>query len=297
MRTAARRFAPAGFVVVLLIVLVAATQLPMLGAGGLLHPARRPVMERPPRGCRDATFQGAGVNLTGWQCPAPGARRGTLVYLHGIADNRTSGAGVIERFGKRGFDGVAYDSRAHGESGGEACTYGFFEKQDLRRVLDTVASGPIVLLGTSLGAAVALQQAAEDTRVSAVVAVETFSDLRTVATERAPFFFTTGVVARAFQLAEQQGHFRIDLVSPLVAAAGITVPVLLVHGEADVETSPEHSRRVFAALKGPKRLVVVPGAPHNGSLRPEVWSEIERWVDDVLARHRARMALELATSL
>ena len=73
--------------------------------------------------------------LKGWQCRTSAVRLGTLVYLHGITDNRTSAAGIIERFGRRGFDVVAYDSRAHGESEGEACTYGFFEKQDLHRVL------------------------------------------------------------------------------------------------------------------------------------------------------------------
>jgi hypothetical protein len=52
-----------------------------------------------------------------------------------------SAVGVIQRFVPRGFDVVAYDSRAHGESDGDACTYGFFEKQDLRRVLDTVRPG------------------------------------------------------------------------------------------------------------------------------------------------------------
>lgn len=89
-------------------------------------------------------------------------------------------------YGPRGFDVVAYDSRAHGESDGDVCTYGFYEARDLHRVLDTVAPGPVVLFGTSLGAAVALQETAGDPRVTAVVAAETFSDLRTVASERAP---------------------------------------------------------------------------------------------------------------
>jgi pimeloyl-ACP methyl ester carboxylesterase len=209
-------------------------------------------------------------------------RRGTIVYLHGVADNRTSGTGVIERFGPRGFDVVAYDSRAHGESGGQACTYGFFEKQDLGRVLDSVGPGPIVLLGTSLGAAVALQQAAVDPRISTVIAAETFSDLRTVATERAPFFFTAALIAQAFRLAERQEHFAVDDVSPIAAASRIRIPVLLIHGEKDSDTSPDHSRRVFAALNGPKRLIVVQGAAHNGSLRTETWGEIDRWIDDVL---------------
>ncbi len=257
-------------------------QLPAAGAGGLLHPARHRVVGPPPPTCQDATFAGEGVNLKGWQCRASGTRRGTLVYLHGIADNRSSGAGVIERFGRRGFDVVAYDSRAHGESEGDVCTYGFFEKQDLHRVLDTVGPGPVVLVGTSLGAAVALQEAARDVRVTAVVAAETFSDLRTVATERAPFFFTFGIIGRAFQLAEQQGGFQVDAVSPVIAAAEIKSPVLLIHGAADSETPPEHSRRVLDALAGSKRLILVPGAGHNDSLRGDVWIEIERWLDEVV---------------
>jgi uncharacterized protein len=260
---------------------VLVSQLPGIGAGGLLHPARNPVVQATPPSCDDAVFAGAGVELKGWRCRASGDRRGTVVYLHGVADNRGSAAGAVSRFGARGFDVVAYDSRAHGDSEGDVCTYGFFEKQDLRRVLDTVGPGPIVLVGTSLGAAVALQEAAEDRRVSAVVAAETFADLRTIATERAPFFFTPGIIRRAFDLAEQLGHFQVDAVSPVIAAAQITAPVLIIHGDVDTDTVPEHSKRVFAALKGPKRLIMVPGAPHNESLRAEVWEEIVRWVDDV----------------
>jgi pimeloyl-ACP methyl ester carboxylesterase len=259
-----------------------ASQLPSVGAGGLLHPARHRVEAAAPPTCRDATFAGDAVSLRGWQCRTAGKRRGTLVYLHGVADNRSSARGIIERFGRQGFDVVAYDSRAHGESDGEVCTYGYFEKEDLHRVLDTVGVGPIVLLGTSLGAAVAIQEAAHDPRVSAIVAVETFSDLRTVATERAPVFFTSGIIERAFQLAELQGHFNVDAVSPVEAAAHVLTPVLLIHGAADAETRPEHSRRVLAALAGPKRLILVPGARHNESLRGEVWGEIEHWLDETI---------------
>jgi uncharacterized protein len=273
--------------VILVFALVASSQLPAIGAGGLLHPGRRQVTGAVPRACQDATFPGEGVSLKGWKCRATGSRRGTMVYLHGVADNRTSGAGVVDRFGPRGFDVVAYDSRAHGDSGGDLCTYGFYEKQDLHRVLDAVQPGPIVLIGTSLGAAVALQEAAGDPRVTAVVTAEIFSDLRTVATERAPFFFTSRVISRAFRLAEQQGAFQVDAVSPMTAARAITQPVLLIHGDADVDTPPDHSRRVLDALAGPKRLILVPGAGHNGSLRGTVWTEIERWIDAVLAQTSA----------
>ena len=256
-------------------------QLPALGAGGLLHPARHVTNLPPPDRCAAADFPGEGITLRGWRCSTTGVR-GTIVYLHGIADNRGSSAGVIPRFLARGFDVIAYDSRAHGDSQGDACTYGFFEKQDLHRVIDAIGSGPVVLMGTSLGAAVALQEAADDPRISAVVAAETFSDLRTVATERAPAFFTQGIIDRAFAQAESSAHFQVGAVSPRNAAGHITAPVLLIHGAGDTETPPSHSERVFAALRGPKRLIHVPGAGHNGSLRSDVWPQIEQWIDDVL---------------
>ena len=265
------------------VVLFVLFAIPSLGAGGLLHPMRHRVAQRPALSYVDVSFAGDGVTLQGWAFPCVRPRRGTLVYLHGIADNRGSSAGAAERFTRRGFDVIAYDSRAHGESGGDACTYGYYEKRDLRRVIDTIPDGPVVVVGASLGGAVALQAAATDPRIRAVVAAETFSDLRTVATERAPFFFFGPLVARAFRLAEAEGRFTIDDVSPVRAAANIRVPVLLVHGEADRDTSPAHSQRIFDALRGPKRLILVPGAGHNASLRrPATWREIEIWIDQAL---------------
>jgi len=104
-----------------------------------------------------------------------------------------------------------------------------------------------------------------------------------VATERAPFFFTAGVIGRAFRIAEDQGGFRVDEVSPVAAAREIRIPVLLIHGASDVDTPPDHSARVLAALAGPKRLILVPGARHNESLRGDVWAEIDRWLNDALS--------------
>ena len=264
---------------VLLAVIVGCMQLPLIGAGGLLHPARHHLTAATPRACRDAEFAGAGVTLRGWRCTAAAPGRATIVYLHGIADNRASAAGTIARFVPRGYDVIAYDGRAHGESSGDACTYGFFEKDDLHRVIDTIQPGPVILVGTSLGAAIALQEAADDPRVAAIVAAETFSDLRTVGTERAPRFFTQRTIDHAFEIAESQARFQVDAVSPQRAAERIRVPVLLIHGAEDTDTPPAHSQRVFDALKGPKQLNLVPGAHHNQSLSGPVWDEIERWID------------------
>jgi alpha-beta hydrolase superfamily lysophospholipase len=262
---------------------LATTVVPAIAAGGLLHPLRRACGQPRPAMCGDVLFDGVSVKLAGWQCRRAEPARASLVFLHGVADNRGSASGLVERFVGEGFDVVAYDSRAHGDSTGEVCTYGYWEKKDLEKVLDTLRPGPVVLLGTSLGAAVALQTAAEDRRVSAVVAAEVFSDLRTAARERAPRLLTEGAIARAFAIAESQGAFRVDAVSPVEAARTIHVPVLLIHGAEDTDTPPKHSRRVFGALAGPKQLLLVKDARHNESLRrEETWRRIDAWLKEVL---------------
>jgi pimeloyl-ACP methyl ester carboxylesterase len=252
---------------------------PSWGAGALLHPHRRHVTIARPAGAQDLEIPAAGVELRGWKFRHAGIRRGTVIYLHGSADNRTSGLFAAEHYTARGYDVVVYDGRAHGESEGEVCTYGYYEKQDLRRVIDTLEPGPVAVLGVSLGAAVALQGAAIDPRIGAVVAISTFSDLRTVATERAPWFASPEDIEAAFRLAERTASFRVDDVSPVASATHIAVPVLLVHGQDDRETPSAHSQRVFAALPGPKRLVLVPGAGHDDGVPPDVWTTIDAWID------------------
>jgi uncharacterized protein len=263
----------------------AMSQAPSLTAGGLLYPARHQSNVTAPGNCSDREFTGEGVILRGWHCRAAGMRRGTLIYLHGIADNRSSSVGLIQHFSAKGLDVVAYDSRRHGVSGGDVCTYGYLEKHDLRRVIDSLEPGPVVLMGTSLGAAVALQEAASDPRVGAIVAAEVFSDLRTIARERAPWFLPEPIIRKAFEIAEQRGGFSIQAVSPMEAARSIRVPVLLIHGADDTDTRPDHSQRVFDALAGPKRLILVPGVGHNTSMSdPGVWTVTDKWVEDVFPR-------------
>jgi alpha-beta hydrolase superfamily lysophospholipase len=277
----------AAAIVVTMAVAAACSHLPSLAAGGLLHPGRRKVSRPAPAGCEDAAFAGAGVTLRGWRCAAAAPRRGAVVFLHGVADNRTGVAGTVKRFTSRGLDVIAYDSRAHGESDGEVCTYGYYEKDDLRRVLDTIPAGPIVAIGASLGAAVAVQAAADDPRITTVIAAEIFSDLRAVARERAPFFLTDGTIRHALALAEKRGRFEVDKVSPADAASRLTIPVLLSHGAEDTDTRPAHAERVFANLRGRKRLILVDGARHNHSLSgAAIWLEIEQWVEAELRTHR-----------
>jgi dipeptidyl aminopeptidase/acylaminoacyl peptidase len=117
--------------------------------------------------------------------------------------------------------------------------------------------------------------------VAGVIAVASFSDVETVARERAPFFASAGQVTEALALAEREAKFPVAEASPRKAAPRIRVPVLLIHGAEDDETPPDHSRRIHDALGGPKELLLVEGAGHGDALRPQAWQRIEAFLERV----------------
>jgi dipeptidyl aminopeptidase/acylaminoacyl peptidase len=251
---------------------------PSWGAAALLHPSRKALTEAPPLPAEPVEIAGDGVVLKGWRFRAQGERKGTIVYLHGAADNRASVKGVARRYVPRGYEVLVYDSRAHGESTGDACTYGYYEKRDLAKAIDFLGAPAVAAIGVSLGAAVAIQAAAEDARIKRVVAISSFSDLRTVATERAPFFASAANIREAIAIAEKQANFTVDEVSPVKAAPRLSIPVLLIHGAHDQETAPAHSERIFGALKEAKRMLLLPKSGHAVSLDEATWRIIDAWL-------------------
>jgi uncharacterized protein len=293
-------------------------QSPTIAANSLLHPLRVPVNIARPSSCKDIDFtvkdgvKDRNLILKGWECQAKNRSgnspkessnspdnssipkpRGTIIFLHGVANNRLAGIKALEEFAAKGFKAIAYDSRANGESDGENCTYGYFEKEDLQVIVSSVKDYPIILMGTSMGAAVALQalefQAAEnDSRVLGIMAAESFSDLRTVVRDRAPNFLSDEFLNKGFKIAEAKSGFVADEVNPVKAAKGIRASVLLIHGAEDRDTRPEHSQRIFEALNSPKQIILVAGKRHNESLDgEEVWDAIEKWVEDLLPTQAA----------
>src|SRR5687768_4617585 len=83
---------------------LATWQVPSVAAGAVLHPSRRPVTAPRPTGCDDAVFRGNGVTLKGWRCRTAIERRGFIIFLHGVADNRAGVTGMFQRFTRRGLD-------------------------------------------------------------------------------------------------------------------------------------------------------------------------------------------------
>ncbi len=96
----------------------------------------------------------------------PGAGQ-PVVLLHSGVTDRRSWRGVAEALQPK-VGVVAYDMRGYGETSG--ATYGFSHLEDLNAVIDHVASGPVWLVGSSMGGEIAIDAAlASPERVAGLV--------------------------------------------------------------------------------------------------------------------------------
>lgn len=212
--------------------------------------------------------------LSAWFIPAE-APIGTVIYLHGVGDNKMSGLLLAKVLHDHHFHVLLYDSRAHGESGGRHCTYGYHEKYDVQKAVDLIRSigaernivvGNIGVFGTSMGAAIALQSAAIEPRIRAVVSEASFATLRQITVDyqkrlmRLPWHFLRNI---AMKRSEIVGNFKHRQVSPLASVSNIHAPVFFVHGIEDKFIKYQYTQELFITANDPKELWFVAGAHHS----------------------------------
>ena len=213
-----------------------------------------------------------GITLEGWLIKSNHHARGTVIYLHGVGDCKIDGLHFAKLLHDNNYNVVLYDSRRHGNSGGTYCTYGYYEKNDLIRVIDFVTSRPdlavgsVGLFGTSMGAAVSLQAAALDKRIAAVVAENSFATLRTIFDEyqkrmiKLPFHYLRNIVIKR---SERLARFKANEVSPLASVAAIHIPLLVIYGTHDRLINSKYSLMLFEKANMPKELYPVENASHT----------------------------------
>lgn len=219
-----------------------------------------------------------GVELRGWKIRTAHPNGDWVLLFHGMSDDRTGTLGPAEFLLLHGYGVVMMDSRAQGESGGSLATYGWKERYDTVAVTNALYGTERVrhlfALGISMGAAIALQSAAVEPRIEAVVAEDPFANLREVSYDYAGMHFSPllgktlfrPAVMVAMHVVKEEGGFNPDNVSPEKAVAQRPFAVLLICGTADHTIPCRHARRVYQAARGPKQLWIVPGAGHAAAL-------------------------------
>ena len=213
-----------------------------------------------------------GERLNGWLLPGRPPVKGTVVFLHGNAQNISYHIAGVYWLPEQHYNVYIYDYRGFGRSTGKATIENSIDDfaavmQQLQREIPQ-REQRFIVFGQSLGAALAIAAVArfkERYPICRLVADSPFSGFRRIAREKLEAVFFTrplsGLLAYAFT--DSPDLLRsISEVSP--------VPLLLIHGLDDDIVPPHHSKLLFDAARPPKALWLEPGAKHIQSLAHEV---------------------------
>ncbi|HWF56120.1 MAG TPA: lysophospholipase [Solirubrobacteraceae bacterium] len=278
-------------------------------------------MSRAEKTHRDGELSAAdGVRLR-WQAWLPEREpAATVLLLHGGAEHGGRYPHLVSRLVGEGYAVYAPDLRGHGRSGGRRGSVTRFSDytDDVAIVVDALALGPpLFVLGYSLGGLVGAMHALDhqDELAGVILAGPAlgvgdgvsplqFRLARTLAalTPRLPVFrmdppsmMRDPAVVREYEADPLVFHRRFDagLIGQFVTAmaeypdriTALTLPLLVLHGDADVTANPAGSRMTIErAASADKTLRTYAGVTHDIFNDPDR----DRAIDDVTAWLRTR---------
>jgi pimeloyl-ACP methyl ester carboxylesterase len=216
-----------------------------------------------------------GVKLRGWIVePTAGPVCGTVALFHGFRQGRGQVVGRAALLAAAGFRCVAFDHRAHGDSGGKLSSFGFHEREDVRAVADFARThwlgSPTAALGISMGAAAVCYAAELGIRWDAVVLESVYDDILGAFRRRIggpyPAWFGR-VVPGVVRATERRLGLKMEQLTPGRHTPRLApAPCLWVHGTADAFAPPAASLAMAKAYPGPAAVWTVPGAGHHDVL-------------------------------
>ncbi len=164
------------------------------------------------------------------------------------------------------FDVVTMDFRGHGKSKGRY-TFTSKENLDLKTVVDYVRPKykTVGVMGFSLGAAVAINETAENKAIDKLMVVSPPSEFEKIENR---FFDKDNISSniKKFEwkkISTRLGSPLLEKPKPIENVDKISpIPILFVHGDKDTVIEPHHVDLLYKKAKDPKRLVIFKDCLH-----------------------------------
>ncbi|MEG2289206.1 MAG: alpha/beta hydrolase [Clostridium sp.] len=196
-----------------------------------------------------------------------------MVLVHGITWSKYGEVKYANMFIKKGFKVLIYDHRNHGLSGTVPTTMGYYEKFDLKTVIDWCYNTygqniTVATHGESMGSATVLAHLEIDNRPAFVIADCGYSDLYELLKYQLKDRYNLPdfpFVPLSSMLIRLRAGFNIHHVSPIKIVAKSNIPILFIHGENDLYVPTYMGKAMYEAKKDNKELFIAPNAAHAES--------------------------------
>ena len=197
-----------------------------------------------------------------------------VIYLHSNSSSLVEGINMKEYLLKNDINLCVFDFEGSGYSEGEYISLGYYEKNQVKDIVDFVEQypgvGEIGLWGRSMGATTALIYASMDKRIKAIVVDSPFSDFRKLAKETClsflhiPSFLIEGAISVVGKSVYKKNKMKINDIKAINAVEKCYAPAMFIHAIDDDMVKFQHSIDLFNNYAGNvKQLKDVVGG-HNG---------------------------------
>ncbi len=238
----------------------------------LVHPDRLPIHQTPAdfgiESWEEVKLTDVdNINLNGWYMP-PQSKQDTVIFIHGLASNRTAMLPQVAMLTKHGYGALLLDLRGHGESGGAQSSWGEWETEDVKTAVSHLQSLPettgIHLIGHSMGGAIAIRAATQLPQIKSLVVESSYTRLRDNSERLAPSFCRLpewmGSIALGWAKIASGNWNEIE---PIVEVSQVTQPILFTHGLADGTIWSQNSQQLYETAVSPKQIHYIPYADHT----------------------------------
>ena len=233
----------------------------------------------------DIYFNSNGIRLHGWWLHATQPSKGTILFLHGNAENISTHIGSVYWLPSHGYDVFLFDYRGYGLSEGKPDLDGIH--QDFAAAMEYIFTRPainkdsIFVFGQSLGGAVALVGSAISlykNRVRAGIVEGAFSSYRTVAREKLNNSWLTWLFQWPLSFTINDNYRPIDAIPQLSPT-----PVLIIHSENDEVIPFHHARDLYNAANEPKSLWIISNVYHIQTFtKPQYQQQLLQYLESFI---------------
>jgi uncharacterized protein len=224
------------------------------------------------------------IKLEGWYTAVDSAK-GTVCMFHGHGGKKSGNNKEAEDFRKLGYNTFQLDFRAHGNSGGNTCTIGYDESEDVKLAYDFIKNKGeknIVLWGISMGAAAVTKGMNDYTALQPqkIILEMPFGTIEDAVKGRIKMMGLPPqpiATLLTFWGGTEHGFWAFGM-KPEEYAKKITCPTLLQWGANDPRVSRAEEDILFANLAtASKKFVVYENCVHESLCK----KENEKWMGEV----------------
>lgn len=211
-----------------------------------------------------------GIRLHGWLLRHKSPQV-AILYAHGNAGNVAGRARVAHRLHEQFRASVfIFDYRGYGRSEGvptvEGLTHDTRAARDFLAQRESIKPTDVVLLGRSLGAALATQLASEE-GARGLILQSPFASLKQAAAGHYPGWMVDLLVADRLNSHENIANYR--------------GPLLVSHGTSDRTIAFEQGVELFEAANEPKTFFRIVGGDHNSPLPESYYARLGNFLNDL----------------